>query len=52
MNSLDVSRIHYKFTVCIVNLVRILVVFRWFSMKSVGVSRINYEFTIYFTILL
>ena len=35
MNSLDFSKIHYEFTVYIVNLVKILVVFRWFSMNSI-----------------
>ena len=48
MSSLDVSQIHYEFTVYIVNLVRILVGIRWFSMNSVGVSRTFFEFTICF----
>ena len=52
MNSLDVSRIHYQFTVFIVNLVRIPVMFRWFSEFSwclANILRIHYlvcEFTI------
>ena len=46
MNQRDVSRIHYKFTVYIVNQVRILVVVRWFSLNTVGVSRTYFEFTI------
>ena len=48
MNSPPFSRIYYEFTVCIVNLVRILVGIRWFSMNSVGVSRTFFKFTICF----
>ena len=51
MNSLDVSQIHYEFTVYIVNLVRILVVLRWLSMNSVAILP-YFEFTIVFANLL
>ena len=47
MNLFGVSRIDYRFTIFIANLVRIHLMFPEFTMNSVRISRIYYDFTIY-----